>query len=52
MKLVLAGRRGFGWGKQGVTINEPEGFFFFLMEMSSDWIMVTSTQLCKSFKNH
>lgn len=29
MKLVLAGRRGLGWGKQGVTINEPEGFFFF-----------------------
>ena len=33
MELVLACRRGLGWGKQGVTINEPEGFFFFLMEI-------------------
>ena len=32
MKLVLAGRRGLGWGKQGVTINEPEGFFFFFFD--------------------
>ena len=27
-------------------------FFFFWWRLSSDWIMVTSTQLCKHFKNH